>query len=254
MRRYVGPLIALVVFVILLAIVLVTQSNGSSTATTATTAVSTPAPTIDPNMQVLNLPATDTVSELDIQGVTTTVKLKLNNGEWQQIAPTTAEVSSATISDTIQQLTAWTASSVVSPSLASNLANFGLDKPSLTVTIVASSGPKVFLFGILNPATNNYYVKRQDDPRVWAVSSFVVNTLTTWETAIPTPPPTIAITGGPLTPLPTLTPSPSAGASTDASTTTLPATPAPTSTAGPTGSPGVGITLAPGTPAGTTTP
>ncbi len=247
MRRYVGPLIALAIFIILLLFVLLTQNNNSTTQTAALATPTTNAAVKD--LQILSLTATDPITELNVKTMTGTLQLKLDSGQWKELVPKTLSLDSAVITDTVAQLRNLAGASLIPSDKAGDLATFGLDKPTVTVMLVAGSGPKTLLFGSLNPATNNYYVKRDDDPKVWTVSSFVVNTLVTWLTTPPTPAPTIALTGSPLTPLPSVTPSPTvappttpaaAPVTTVAPTTAGVTTGAPTTTEVPT-------TAAPGT-------
>ena len=236
MRRYVGPMIILLVFAILLLFVLLTQNNNSSSSPTQQAANSTPAPTVNQDLQVLKLATNEAVTGLEIKTVTGTLQIKLDAGQWKETAPTAAILDGAVISDTVQQLSNFTGASVIPADKATNLATFGLDKPSLTVNLQTPSGQKTLLYGALNPASNNYYLKRGDDARVWTVSSFTYNTLVSWVSKPPTPPPTVAITGGPQTPLPTITPSPSPAPSTAAAPSSPGATPAATTAPGTTAS------------------
>jgi hypothetical protein len=246
MRRYVGPLIGLAVFVVLLVVVLVTANGGGSS--NSTSAVATPTlSAAQQDLQILNVVATDPITQLEIKTITTTNTLKLDNGTWKQTAPTALNLDSSVISATIQTLTSLRGVDVIPADKASNLATYGLDKPSLTVTLTAGSGSKTLLFGALNPATNNYYVKLADNAKVWTVNSGPVTTLLGWQTSPPTLAPTIAApTGSPQTPLPTVTPSPTP-------TTPPTDTPAPT-TAPPAATPSPGATGGATTPAPTTAP
>jgi hypothetical protein len=207
MRRYVGPLIGLAVFAVLLIVVLVTSSSGGNS-TTATPSVTPTLSAAQKDLQILSLPITDTVTQLELKTVTSTVTLKFDNNSWKQTAPKAIDLDSAVISDTVQQLTNLTGLETIPADKASNLANYGLDNPSLTVTLTAGSGPKVLVFGALNAATNNYYVKRGDDAKVWTISSSTVSNLLGLITNPPTPAPTLAPINTPQTPLPTVTSSP----------------------------------------------
>ncbi|HEX2912032.1 MAG TPA: DUF4340 domain-containing protein [Chloroflexia bacterium] len=234
MRRYVGPLIALVIFVVLLIIVLVTQNNGNSTPAAASATPTTSA--ADKDLQILNLAANDTINQLEIKMGSQSITLKQDNNNWKEVAPTARDLDSGVISDTINQLAALKGNTLIPADKAGTLANFGLDKPTMTVTITtAKSGTKELDFGAANQATNNYYVKLANDPKVWTVNSFYYTTLQGWLSNPPTPAPTIAPTGNPQTPLPTLTPTPQP--TTPPASTTAAATPAPTTTTAATTAP-----------------
>lgn len=237
MRRYVGPLIGLAVFVVLLVVVLVTANSGGNS--TPTSAAATPTlSAAQQDLQILNVVATDPVTQLEIKTITTTTTLKLDNGNWKQTAPAAINLDSSVISATIQTLTSLRGVDLIPADKASNLATYGLDKPTLTVTLTAGSGSKTLIFGALNPATSNYYVKLADNAKVWTVNSGPVTTLLGWQTSPPTPAPTIAApTGSPQTPLPTVTPSPTPTTpptSTPEPTTALPTTPSPGAAGGAT--------------------
>lgn len=246
MRRYMGALIVLGVFVVLLLVVLLTQQNNNNSTNTAVAAT----PTISQaqkDLQILSIPVSDTISQLDIQTITGTVTLKQEAGAWKESAPKAQILDSTVVSPTVEQLRTLTGSTYISPDKATDLKTFGLDNPSMTVTMTVSSGNKALQFGALNPASKNYYVKLAGDGRVWTVSSSIVDSLTGLQTTPPTPAPTIAETSGPLTPLPTVTPTPTAGtptvAGSGATTTPTPvSTPSPTTAAAATPSVSTGAT------------
>jgi hypothetical protein len=241
-----GALIVLGVFVVLLLVVLLTQQNNNNSTNTAVAAT----PTISQaqkDLQILSIPVSDTISQLDIQTITGTVTLKQEAGAWKESAPKAQILDSTVVSPTVEQLRTLTGSTYISPDKATDLKTFGLDNPSMTVTMTVSSGNKALQFGALNPASKNYYVKLAGDGRVWTVSSSIVDSLTGLQTTPPTPAPTIAETSGPLTPLPTVTPTPTAGtptvAGSGATTTPTPvSTPSPTTAAAATPSVSTGAT------------
>ena len=245
MRRYTGALVVMGIFVVLLAVVLLTQQNNNNSTATAVV----PTPTVSQaqkDLQILSIPVSDTISQLDIKTITGTATLKLDAGAWKQTAPKPLDLDSTVVSSTVDQLRTLTGSTYISPDKATDLKTFGLDNPSMTVTMTVSSGNKTLQFGALNPASKNYYVKLAGDGRVWTVSSSVVDSLSGLQTAPPTPAPTIGATGGPLTPLPSVTPSPTPGTPTEAGSgptptvpagTTGPVTPTPGSTPPPTTAP-----------------
>lgn len=243
MRRYVGALVAVGIFVLLLVAVLLTQGGGSTTAT--------PTPTVavaNPELQVLAVPATQTFSQVEIKSPTSTVTLKFEENKWKQTAPKSLDLDGTVVSDTLRQLGALRGEAVIPADKASNLADYGLDKPGLTVTLTPNgANPQTLLFGLQNKATGNYYVKLADNPKVWVVTPFFVTTLQSWATTPPTPAPTVAPVANPQTPLPTVTPT----------ATPAPPTPAPTiatTAVATTAATTVAATTAPATTVATTTP
>ena len=223
MRRYMGAFVVLGVFAVLLAFVLLTQNNNSTPTTTAISATPTVSQA-DKDLQILNLPATETINQLDIKNITGTTTLKLDSGAWKQTTPKAVDLDSPVISDTLQQIKSLKGATFIAADKATDLKTFGLDSPPLTVTLTtAGSGTKTLLFGSVNQATKNYYVKLADDGQVWSVNSATVDAINGWLTMPPTPAPTIGVTGSPLTPLPSVTPSPTGGAPTTAPTDTTPA-------------------------------
>lgn len=222
MRRYLGAFVVLGVFAVLLAFVLLTQNNNSTPTDTAVSATPTQSQA-DKDLQILSLPATEVINQLDIKNITGTTTLKLDNGAWKQTAPKAVDLDSSVISDTLNQVKSLKGTTFIPADKATDLKTFGLDNPPLTVTLTtAGSGVKTLQFGSINPATKNYYVKLAGDGRVWAVSSFFVDTINGWLATPPTPAPTIAATGSPLTPLPSVTPSPTGGPPTTAPAGTTP--------------------------------
>ncbi len=249
LRRYVGPLIGLAVFVVLLIIVLVTAGGGGGSTTNPAIAPSPTVAAADKDLQILNLPATEPITMVEIKTVTSTVTLKLDESGWKQTAPAPLVLDSALISDTLRQVSTLKGSEIIPADKAGNLAGFGFDNPTMTLTLTSSGGPKVLLFGAFNQPANSYYVKLSNDPKVWTLNSFYFKTFQSWTTAPPTPAPSVAPVGVPQTPLATITPTsppapttagspgptptvpttpgvtPSAAATTAATTTTVAATP-----------------------------
>lgn len=256
MRRYLGAFVVLGIFAVLLIFVLLTQNSNNSTPTGTAVAATPTQSQADKDLQILSIPVSDTISQLDIKTVTGTTTLKLDNGAWKQTAPKAIDLDSSVISDTIGQIKTLKGVTFIPADKATDLKTFGLDNPSLQLTINAgASGTKTLQFGSANPATKNYYAKLDGDGRVWTVSSFFVDTINGWLKTPPTPAPTIGVTGAPLTPLPSVTPSPTAGATTDAAAAGTPGTPAPT-TAGTTtaaSTTAAATTAAPSTTAAATT-
>jgi hypothetical protein len=217
MRRYAGALIVVAIFAVLLLVVLLTQNNSSTTTPTPAAAAS-PTVTNTADLQILSL-GSDPITGLEIRTVTSTATFKLDAGTWKQTAPNAQTLDTGIISETVRQLGNLRGDSAVPDQSAGNLATFGLDKPSLSVTLTtAANASKVLNVGLRNPATGSYYVKLADSPKVWALNSFFPDTFNTWLKTPPTPAPSVAPVGVPQTPLPSVTPT-----ATPAPPTTTPA-------------------------------
>ncbi len=225
MARYRNALILLGVFVVLLVVVLVIP-NGKSNSSPVTAATT---PTPNPNaaqLQLLNIPTSDAATKIELKqdSPAKTLAFKYENTKWLQDAPGGMELDTIAVASTVGQLSTLKGNSLITDK-GDNLANYGLDKPGLVITLTSpTQGAKVINIGQQNPATQAYYVKLENDPRVVTVSSTLVDQLKGWFSNLPVLPPTpTAFPTIPLSPLPTTVPA-SPGAPGGAS---LPETPTP---------------------------
>jgi hypothetical protein len=231
LRRYRGAIAIAVVFLALLLVVLLTQPKNDAVTTAAVT------PTVSAEqlkLQILNVPGPNRLEIKQTQPEKSAV-YKLD-GNWKLDGKETLELDSATLASTASQLSTLSGTQLVDEN-ATNLATFGLDKPSLLITLGSPNLTKTLQVGITNPVTGAYYVKLSDANKVWSLNPTLVTQLQKWAGEPPLAPPTP-------TPLPTLpptdTPAPSGtGGGTPAATTggTTPTVPPPTPTAAATPEP-----------------
>jgi hypothetical protein len=235
--RYRNGIILLVFFVILLAVVLLTQGSNNNTTTTTAATTATPDPKAQ-QLQIFNIPSADTPTKIEVKQTdpAKSVAFKYENNKWLLDSSAATELDTIVVSSTIGQFNNLKGTTLVTDK-GDNLANYGLDKPSLLINLNSpTQGAKVLNVGQQNPATKAYYVKLDNDLRVWAVAPTLIEQVKGWLTQLPIPVPTP-------TPFPdiALSPLPS-----PVLTSTLNSSPVPTGT----------ITTAPVTttvPAGATT-
>lgn len=225
MRRYIGAIAAVVIFGALLLFVLFIPNTPSASPTVASTIVPVTISTAQKELEITSL---SRINQLELKSVTATLTMRLEGGGWKQTAPQTQTLDSGVISDTLVQYSNLKGQTLIPADKTTDLAVYGLDKPSLSVTLSSEvSSTKTLNFGLLNTLTNNYYVKLADDARIWSVSAFYVTTLQAWLAKPPTPAPTLVPVTTPQTPLPSIIPSP------DPATTVAPPTVVSPPTAAP---------------------
>jgi hypothetical protein len=230
LRRYRGAIAIAVVFLALLLVVLLTQPKNDQAITTAVT------PTVSAEqqkLQIWNVPGPNRLEIKQVQPEKSAV-YKLD-GNWKLDGKENLALDSATIASTASQLSTLSGTQLVDEN-AANLATFGLDKPTLLITLGSPNLTKTLQVGITNPVTGAYYVKLSDANKVWSLNPTLVTQLQKWAGEPPLAPPTP-------TPLPTLpptdTPAPSGTGGTPVATsaTTTPTVPPPTPTLEPTKTP-----------------
>lgn len=253
MRRYRNALILLGLFIVLLAVVLLTQTNTSNTVSTAS-ATATPDPKAQ-QLQIINLVTADAPTRIEVKQTdpAKSVAIKYENSKWFSDAPNPVELDTITVAGIVGQFTTLKGTALVTDK-GDNLPNYGLDKPSLMINLNSpTQGIKTIDVGQLNPATGSYYVKLENDPRVWTVPSTTIDQPKGWLDKLPVLPPTpTPFPSVALSPLPTLAPSGTPGTpgaattpsattpvatTTTAAATTAPATTAAATTAVPAPSP-----------------
>lgn len=181
MERYRTTLIMLGLLIALGVAALLVNSSRTGTVVT---------PTPEPVQYVWE--STEPVVGLDV--VSGTARVVLSQGDtlasWKIEQPVQGEADSfavATIADAFKSLQA---ASVLTE--ATNLADFGLDKPGLTVTATYSgtTSPKVLLVGGPTFDGAGYYTKLPDSGTVYVVSNGTIEPLRSWLAAPPLAPPT----------------------------------------------------------------
>ncbi len=121
---------------------------------------------------VLNL-ETGTIRSLEVRREEQAVVVKRNpQGGWDLAQPEQGEGDQPRIANLVETFAKLRASRAVSDE-ASNLADFGLDKPNMRVILgVGSNDTMEILVGNKNPAGTGGYVKRADSDKVWLVGSY----------------------------------------------------------------------------------
>ena len=100
--------------------------------------------------------------------------------EWAMLLPTPLppdKIDQVRVNGAATRMGHLTASRVITD--VTNLAQYGLDPPELTVTLTISNGRKIMLYtGAATPVNNNRYVRLAgDDKTVYLVFSFAVDDL-----------------------------------------------------------------------------
>lgn len=145
-------------------------------------------------------------------------------------------LDSTQVESEISQLTTLTGISLLPDSATKDLSQYGLDKPSLIITIQTDkSGTKTLDIGNANPITQNYWVKLDGGSQVWTVAPDAISPLLGWFDS----PPQAMVNTVPQT-APTSTP----GAGTPAATPATVGTPAASSSGTPSVTASVAATTA----------
>jgi hypothetical protein len=159
-----------------------------------------PTPIVQQTVPVLTLdPAA--VQALNITGASgQRVSLAQGQAGWTITAPVPSPADMGRVTTVITQLATLEATRVITPA-DQNLAPYGLNNPSYTVTLLGASGELARLhLGGSNLNNTATYVQRNNEPIIYLVHNFTLDTLRTWTTTPPVPP----------TPMETATPVPTA--------------------------------------------
>lgn len=226
------------------------QAGAVLTTTAATTTLTAPSPTVT---------VTSTPTPFVVATPGQPRKLNLNHlplpapqNVWQVAGQPNFALDSSQVDAAVQQLSNLQGTAALPADAANNLAQYGLDKPSLSIMLESSKGgSKTLDVGNLNGVTQNYWVKLESDNRVWTLATSTIDTFKAWLNTPPQLPPTP--TAAPTTPGASTTISGTAGVSTTISGTTVgasstpdgattPASTAASSTVAATVSPGLATT------------
>lgn len=229
--RYTGTVIMVGVFA-LLAVALFALTNNPNAG------VINPTPTATPPPTVWDLSA-GTTQGLSVQSPTQTVAVQIVNNQWQLTAPTNEPASQFQVGAAADQLKNLQAQAVITT--AGDLAQYGLNSPVLTITLVISGVTPTdnrLLVGGNTIDGGSYYVQVAGKPEVYTVLNTLIEQLRSWLTtppkAEPTPTPLVVLSP---VPTPTITPTPGAPSSGPPAAGAT-ATPAPASpTAAPAATP-----------------
>jgi Domain of unknown function (DUF4340) len=211
-----------------------------------------PTPTPEPTYPVWNY-GSATVQGVTVQSPTSTVSLQVTGGKWEITTPVQKPADDLQVSQATDPLKQAEGRAKIGDNVT-DLAQYGLDSPALTVTLVLSGAtvPKAeLLVGKANVDGSAYYVRPQSSNAVYLLNNTLIEPLKSWLTTPPIAQPTA-------TPIPaTIIPAPSPPTSTGtlSGTESLPLTPgtppAATTPEGP-AAPAAGTPAA--TPAAATTP
>ncbi len=188
-----NPRVTLFLLLVLVSLGLVAYGLNNSSASSNLAGAPTPQPTV----LALN-PTRVKQLTVDAGGKSTSVQ-KSAEGKWQ-LEPNDQPADDTRIQGVVVRLSEMRATSQVPD--ASKLSDFGLDKPSITATLVNDDGSKsVLLVGSQTPVGTGYYVKTDASSTVYVVPSLTVDDLKRLVDNPPFPPPTP-------TPRPTIVASP----------------------------------------------
>ncbi len=195
MERYRTTIILFIVLIVLGGAAIFLSNNSSVNTAGVPTAVPTVYVWQEPNPVV----AMDVVSGTGKVSLTR----NLSTTVWMLTAPIQFEADPA-VGDVASSLQNLAATSVVTDT--SNLAQFGLDKTSFTITSTFSDTKRtkrILLIGGPTFSGDSYYVKPQDTNKVYVVSNTTLEPIRTWLTTPPKLQPTA--TPLPITVVPTST-------------------------------------------------
>jgi ribosomal protein L12E/L44/L45/RPP1/RPP2 len=158
----------LLIAVVLLAVIAgaIWWSNKKQAATPAKSAT-------DTSSKLLTIPA-DQFQEIRIKKLTGEVQdLKLVDGKWRIVEPKTLAADQDTVTSMVSSLSALTADKTIEES-ATDLKPYGLDVPTLDITITKKDGKTAgVIVGDATPTNSGNYAKAPDSSRVYTIASFV---------------------------------------------------------------------------------
>jgi hypothetical protein len=161
----------LLIAVVLLAVLggLIWWSNKKQAA-----ASKTPATT---ETKILTIPE-DQIQEIKIQHANgDVVDLRRDSGKWRIVQPKDLAADPDASSSLVSALTSVTADKTIDEK-AADISPYGLNRPTLDVTVTRKDGSKSeLLIGDDTPSNSGSYAKLPNDPRVFTVFSFVKTSL-----------------------------------------------------------------------------
>ena len=135
-------------------------------------------PAADTTPKILTIPE-DQIKEVKLKktGGDTTVLRKGDDGKWQIVEPKPLRADQESVNSLASTLSSLNADKLVEDK-ATDLAPYGLNSPSLDVTVVKKDGKTQDLYvGDDTPTGSGSYVKLAGDPRVFTVFSYVKTSL-----------------------------------------------------------------------------
>jgi hypothetical protein len=211
-----------------------------------------PTPTPEPTYPIWDY-GSATVQDVTVQSPTSTVTLQVKDGKWEITTPVQKPADDLQVSQATDPLKKVEGRAKIGDNVT-DLAQYGLDSPALTVTLVLSGAtvPKAeLLVGKPNVDGSAYYARPQGSNAVYLLNNTLIEPLKGWLTTPPIAQPTATPLAATIVPAP----SPPTSTGTLSGTESLPLTPgtppAATTPAGPE-APATGTPVT--TPAGATTP
>jgi hypothetical protein len=139
---------------------------------------------------------------------------KSDAGTWRLLNPEEAEADGARVDDMVNRIATLKATRTIDDAI--DLASYGLAQPATQAIVASKTGETItVLIGDKTPDGSSHYVKRDNGPTVYLISSYVVSDLSRFTNdppkprPTPTPAPALATPAGGLTLPPlTITPTP----------------------------------------------
>jgi ribosomal protein L12E/L44/L45/RPP1/RPP2 len=127
----------------------------------------------DTTSKLLTIPA-DQFQEVRIKKVTGEVQdLKLVDGKWRIVEPKELPADQDAVTTMVTSLSSLTADKTIEDN-AADLAPYGLNIPTLEITITKKDGKTAGLIvGDATPTSSGSYAKLPDSPRVYTIASYV---------------------------------------------------------------------------------
>jgi hypothetical protein len=114
---------------------------------------------------------------IDKPGAPPTVLTKNEAGKWQITQPQPLPADQDSVTSLVNTLSSVSSDRLVEEK-AANLAEFGLDNPSMQAVVIRKDGKsQKLLFGAENPTGSGFFAKTESDPRIFTVASWVKSSI-----------------------------------------------------------------------------
>ena len=162
---------------LLIAVVLLAVLGGLIFWSNKKQAAAPPKSATDTTTRLLTI-SDDQFQEIRIKKLTGEVEdLKRDNGKWRLVEPQPLAADQDTVGSIVTTLGSLTADKTIEPN-ATDLVPYGLNTPTLDITITKKDGKTVeALIGDSTPTNSGAYAKLAGDPRVFTVASYVKTSL-----------------------------------------------------------------------------
>ncbi|MGC8906782.1 MAG: DUF4340 domain-containing protein [Desulfomonilaceae bacterium] len=119
----------------------------------------------------------DSVDEVKIKKDDgTVIQLKKIEGKWMLVEPVKTAADQSAVQGVVATLTSLKPERILKEKEV-NWEEYGLQKPSFEATVAAKDVRNHIFFGDQNPSKSSYYMKKDDDPRLFLVADTVKNAL-----------------------------------------------------------------------------